>query len=156
MKVSSGLLMFRGERDRVEVFLAHPGGPFFARKDLGHWTIPKGLVEKNEDDLTAAIREFEEETGMKPKGPYYKLGEVKQNSGKIVRAWAFEGGWPDGQKPTCNFCPVEWPPRSGKRIEIPEVDDARFFPFKEACQKMVAGQRPFLERLRNVLKSRKL
>ena len=122
---SAGLLLYRRTaRGELEVFLAHPGGPFWARKDEGVWTIPKGEYFEGEEPLTAAQREFREETGFEAHGEFFELGTVKQTGGKLVSAWAFEGDC-DPAKLTSNLCTVEWPPRSGKRIEIPEVDRNR-------------------------------
>lgn len=146
-KTSAGLLMYRLREGRVEVFLAHPGGPFFARKDDGHWTIPKGLVEPGEDLLGAAVREFREEVGLEPRGAFLTLGSIQQRSGKIVHGWAFEGEW-DGDPPIrSNLFSMEWPPLSGHWQRVPEVDRAQFFPLTEATRKIKAAQRPFIERL---------
>jgi predicted NUDIX family NTP pyrophosphohydrolase len=116
-KLSAGLLMYRRGRFGVEVFLVHPGGPLWRKKDLGGWSIPKGEVLAGEDDLTAARREFEEETGIKPAGEFVSLGEIKQPSGKVVIAWAFEG---DGTPAIrSNTFSMEWPPKSGRTQEFP-------------------------------------
>jgi predicted NUDIX family NTP pyrophosphohydrolase len=119
-RTSAGLLMFRRKGDAVEVLLVHPGGPFWAKKDLGAWTIPKGELEEGEDSLTTARREFQEETGIEPSGPFHPLGSIKQKAGKIVHAWAFEG---DGAAETIqsNTIRMEFPPRSGQWSEFPEV-----------------------------------
>ena len=145
-KRSAGLLMYRRRSGAGEVFLAHPGGPFWAKKDAGAWTIPKGEYEPDEDALDAAQREFEEETGFKVEGPFVELGTVTQASGKVVSAWAVEGDC-DPEKLVSNYCEVEWPPRSRKRIEVPEVDRGAWYGIEEAKEKMFTAQAPFLERL---------
>lgn len=130
----------------------HPGGPFFAAKDHGVWTIPKGEFTPDEDALAAARREFQEETGFQLSGEFLPLETVRQNSGKIVSAWAIEGDC-DPAKLVSNFCPVEWPPRSGKQIEIPEVDRGEWFTMDEARRRMMPAQTPFLDRLEAILNS---
>jgi len=145
-KESAGLLMFRIHSNTLQVLLAHPGGPFWKNKDAGVWTIPKGEVKEGEDYLAAAQREFEEETGLKPNGPFHPLGTVTQKSGKVVHAWAFQGDC-DPSKIHCNTCEIEWPPRSGKMITIPEIDRADFFTIAEATEKLNPAQVPFLQRL---------
>lgn len=148
-KRSAGLLMYRRGGDGLEVFLAHPGGPFWAKKDA--WTIPKGEYENSEDPLDAARREFQEETGFAPIPPFVSLGEIRQPNGKIVTAWAFEGDC-DPAALTSNTCLVEWPPRSGRRIEIPEVDRGAWFAIETAGPKMFKGQAALLERLVEAVK----
>jgi predicted NUDIX family NTP pyrophosphohydrolase len=144
-RLSAGLLMFRKSESDTEVFLVHPGGPFWKNKDIGAWSIPKGEVLPEEDHLIAAMREFEEETGIKPKGRFIPLGDLKQRSGKMVVAWAFEGdASPDIR---CNTFTMEWPPKSGRIQEFPEVDRAEWFPLAEARTRMHAGQAEFLDRL---------
>jgi predicted NUDIX family NTP pyrophosphohydrolase len=150
-KRSAGLLMYRRGNGGVEVFLVHPGGPFWAKKDLGAWTVPKGQYDESEPALDAAKREFEEETGVVPRGNFVGLGEVRQPSGKIVSAWAFEGDC-DPDKLTSNLCQFEWPPRSGRFIEIPEVDRGAWFSMTEARARIRAAQQPFLDRLLRELK----
>lgn len=130
----------------LEVLLAHPGGPFWARKDEGAWTIPKGECGDEEEPLVAARREFEEETGACCEGPFLPLGEVRMRSGKRVAAWACEGDM-DPAALRSNTCEIEWPPRSGKRLEIPEVDRVGWFGLEAARLKLLEAQRPFLERL---------
>jgi predicted NUDIX family NTP pyrophosphohydrolase len=115
----------------LEVLLVHPGGPSWAKKDLGAWSIPKGEYHEQENPLEAAIREFREETGLDASGPFLELGSVRQAGGKIVSAWAFEGDC-DPTAITSNLCRMEWPPRSGRQIEFPEVDRARWFTVKDA------------------------
>src|SRR6266536_281316 len=134
-ETSAGLLMFRRCRGAIEVLLVHPGGPFWKNKDEGAWTIPKGEIAEGEEPLSAAIREFEEELGFKPNGPFRELTPVKQKGGKVVHAWAFEGDCEPSQIKSNTFM-MEWPPRSGKQAEFPEVDRASFFNFEEAKTKI--------------------
>jgi len=136
--------MYRRGSGDLEVFLAHPGGPFWAKKDV--WTIPKGEYDEMESPLDAARREFQEETGFVPHGPFLELGEIRQPSGKIVTAWAFEGDC-DPKELKSNTCMVEWPPRSGRQIEIPEVDRGEWFTIPAARPKMFKGQAALLDRL---------
>jgi predicted NUDIX family NTP pyrophosphohydrolase len=145
-KRSAGLLMYRGREQDLEVFLVHPGGPLFAIKDAGAWSIPKGLYEQDEDPLNAAKREFEEETGFQPNAEYLALGELKQPSGKIVTAWAFEGDC-DPAKLVSNTFSMEWPRGSGRQIVAPEVDRGAWFTIPEAGTRILKGQQPFLGRL---------
>lgn len=148
-RISAGLLMFRHRKDKLEVLIAHPGGPFFARKDEGVWTIPKGEIAPGEDLLTRAQIEFEEEVGIPPENVerWIELGWIKQKGGKIVHAWAFEGDLPESFECKSNLFELEWPPRSGKYREFPEVDQACFFSMKKARRKLKATQVPFLDRL---------
>ena len=139
--------MFRRVESGVEVLLVHPGGPFFVNKDAGAWTIPKGEAAPEEDLLTRARVEFEEELGVAPVGEWIPLGSIKQKGGKTVHAWAFAGDLPDGFVLKSNEFEIEWPPRSGKRARFPEVDQARFFDDAEAREKINAAQVPFLDRL---------
>jgi predicted NUDIX family NTP pyrophosphohydrolase len=150
-RVSAGLLMFRIKYNKLEVLLAHPGGPFFARKDDGVWTIPKGEIAPGEDLLKRAQIEFEEELGIRPLGNWIDLGSIKQKGGKTVHAWAFEGDLPDSFKLKSNTFELEWPPRSGKLKQFPEIDRAEFFPEEIARQKINPAQLPFLDRLRAAL-----
>jgi predicted NUDIX family NTP pyrophosphohydrolase len=143
-KRSAGLLMFRRREPEVEVFLVHPGGPFWANKDVGAWMVPKGEYVDGELPLDAARREFQEETGFEASGEFIDLGTVKQASGKLVRAWAFEGDC-DPQKLTSNFCEVEWPPRSGRMVEIPEVDRGGWYSLSAAKSSILKSQQPFLD-----------
>jgi predicted NUDIX family NTP pyrophosphohydrolase len=143
---SAGLLMYRCGLQGVEVFLVHPGGPFFAKKDLGVWTIPKGEYLKGEEPLRAARREFQEETGFPLPESFLDLGSVKQAGGKVVSAWAFEGDC-DPSKMISNYCEVEWPPRSGRLIEIPEADRGAWFSIAEARERIKERQIPLLDRL---------
>jgi predicted NUDIX family NTP pyrophosphohydrolase len=146
-KQSAGLLMYRFRGGELEVFLAHPGGPFFAAKDDGAWSIPKGEFGPGEEPLAAALREFTEETGFAPAGELIPLGTVRQKSGKVVHAWAFEGDRDDSEAIRSNQFEMEWPPGSGRRLEFPEIDRAAFFAPAAARRKILAAQIPFLERL---------
>lgn len=145
MRVSAGLLMYRIRSEVLEVFLIHPGGPFFKNKDEGYWGIPKGEVNEGEPFVEAAKREFREETGIEPGKELKELGEIKQKGGKHVHAWAFEGDWSGIL--ISNYFSMEWPIRSGKMISIPEVDKAGFFSIKEAKKKMNSSQFELVERL---------
>lgn len=145
-KLSAGLLMYRGF-PALEVFLVHPGGPFFAKKDLGAWSIPKGLVEPGEDTRAAAIREFTEEVRLPIASELLELGSITQKGGKQVAAWAFAGDAPEGYVPPSNTFELEWPPRSGRKRAFPEVDRAEFFTLDVARTKLLEAQRPFLDRL---------
>ncbi len=145
--VSAGLLLFRRRADGgVEVFLAHPGGPFWARKDAGAWTIPKGLVDDGEDPVDAARREFAEETGIRPSGELLPLGSVRQKAGKTVHAWAWEGD-ADPAGIVSNHARVEWPPRSGRWVTYPEVDRCGWFAPEEAREKLIPAQAELVDRL---------
>jgi predicted NUDIX family NTP pyrophosphohydrolase len=130
----------------LEVFLVHPGGPHFAKKDLGYWTIPKGEYMDGEQPLQAAVREFQEETGFAASGKFLELGWIKQKGGKIVSAWAFEGDC-DPRKLVSNYCEVEWPPKSGRLIEIPEVDRGAWLSLAKAKERIKPTQIPLLDRL---------
>lgn len=146
-KVSAGLLLWRRRDESVEFLLAHPGGPYFARRDEGAWTLPKGAVEPGETPLQAAIREFKEETGFDPgDGPFVELGTIKQRSGKVVHGWSFEGDADPRALHSQRF-ELEWPPRSGRMRSFPEVDRVGFFAPPVARTKMIAAQVPFLDRV---------
>jgi predicted NUDIX family NTP pyrophosphohydrolase len=147
---SAGLLMYRKTGQILEVFLVHPGGPFWARKDEGAWSMPKGLIDEGEDRLEAAKREFAEETSIPPAEPYISLGEIRQKSGKRVHAWAFRGNGDLSQFKSNHFT-LEWPPKSGRMKEFPEVDRGGFFPIREARRKIVQSQSEFLDRLTEYL-----
>ena len=149
-KRSAGLLMYRRRESGIEVFLVHPGGPFWSKKDRGAWTLPKGEYEADEDPLEAARREFQEETGFLASGSFIDLGSVRQKSGKIVIAWAFEGDC-DPAKLVSNTCEIEWPPHSGKRVEIPEIDRGRWYGFADARDYIRAEQGELLDRLEQQL-----
>ena len=144
-------MMFRDSGGRLEVFLVHPGGPLWASKDKGAWTIPKGEYKKSEDPLDAARREFEEETGFDSTGEFLELGSIQQKSGKIVTAWAFRGDC-DPAKLTSNTCEIQWPPRSGRRIEIPEVDRGQWFSLDQARKYIREEQESLLDELCSLLK----
>jgi predicted NUDIX family NTP pyrophosphohydrolase len=143
---SAGLLMYRRRPEGLEVFLVHPGGPFWAGKDLGAWSIPKGEFNPGEDPLTAARREFLEETGFPAAGEFTPLTPLKQPSGKIILAWAVEGDCAAAAIRSNTF-DLEWPPRSGRRQQFPEVDRAAWFNLPAAREKIVKGQMGFLEEL---------
>ena len=144
---SAGILLYRRRDEQLEVLLVHPGGPFWARRDEGAWSIPKGEYVAGEDPLDAARREFEEELGTAPPdGPAQELGEIRQKSGKLVHAWALEGDL-DAEQIVSNTCEVQWPPRSGKLIEVPEVDRAEWFTLEEAREKINPAQVALLDRL---------
>ena len=146
--------MFRRKNNSLEFLLAHPGGPFWKNKDDGIWTIPKGEAQPEEDLLTRAPIEFEEELGTKPSGNFIPLGSIKQKGGKTVHGWAFEGDLPQNFELKSNTFQVEWPYRSGKFREFPEVDRAEFFPEEIARRKLKPAQTPFLDRLREALASK--
>ncbi|WP_334367137.1 NUDIX domain-containing protein [Bradyrhizobium sp. AZCC 1578] len=146
---SAGLLLFR-RVGGVQVLLGHPGGPFWSRKDQGAWTIPKGLIGSSESPLSAAQREFAEETGYRPGGEAIPLGSVKQPGGKVVHVWAIEEDW-DPADLQSNTFEMEWPPRSGRRLSFPEIDRASWFGIAEARLKMLKGQAAFLDRLLETL-----
>lgn len=150
--VSSGLLLYRRTTGSLEIFLAHPGGPFWARRDDGAWTIPKGMVDDGEDLLDAARREFREETGIEAAGPFAPLGSIKQKAGKTVHAWAWEGD-ADATAIVSNTTSTEWPRGSGKRITYPEVDRCAWFPVDVARVKINPAQAAFIDRLPSVLPS---
>jgi predicted NUDIX family NTP pyrophosphohydrolase len=145
-KTSAGLLLYRKGKDGIEVFLSHPGGPFFKKKDAGAWSIPKGEIVEGEDPLVAARREFEEETGCRPEGRFLPLSPVKQKSGKIVMSWAVEDRC-DADSITSNTFNLEWPPKSGRMQKFPEVDRAAWFTIEEAKQKINPAQAGLLDEL---------
>jgi predicted NUDIX family NTP pyrophosphohydrolase len=146
VKVSAGILLFRRPPPDLEVMLVHPGGPFWAKKDEGAWSIPKGLANEGEDLLAAAKREFLEETGMAVDGEFLDLGAHKQPSGKTIAAWACEG---DFDPATLNSNPfsLEWPPRSGRMTEFPEIDRAAWYSIDDALVKISKGQKPIVAAL---------
>jgi predicted NUDIX family NTP pyrophosphohydrolase len=145
-QLSAGLLMYRGSGEKTEVFLVHPGGPFWAKKDEGAWSIPKGLPSAGEDLLAAAQREFHEETGFTAEGEFKSLGAFKQPGGKIVHAWAVEGDCDPAQL-VSNLFEMEWPPKSGRHPRFPEIDRAAWFRPAEALLKILRGHRPILFKL---------
>jgi predicted NUDIX family NTP pyrophosphohydrolase len=146
-RVSAGLLMYRITGGEVEVFIAHPGGPWFPNRDYDVWTIPKGELEHGEDLLAAAIREFEEEVGIKPTGPYTELGSIRQKGGKTVHAWAFAGDYDADRPIQSNLVQIEWPPGSGNWADWPEIDRAGFFTLAAARERLKISQHPLLDRL---------
>lgn len=152
-KTSAGLLMYRRRGSDLEVLLVHPGGPFWWKRDLGSWSIPKGEMNAGEDLLAVARREFEEETGVRPKGTFADLGWIRQKGGKTVYAWAVEGEL-DPAVIRSNTFTLEWPPGSGRIEEFPEVDRASFFSVGEAKARINPGHVPLLERLAQVLRER--
>jgi predicted NUDIX family NTP pyrophosphohydrolase len=149
-KRSAGLIMYRKRPTGLEVFLVHPGGPLWAKKDDGSWTLAKGEYESDEAPLAAAQREFQEETGIIAAAPFAPLGSICQKSGKVVTAWAFQGDCNPADL-ISNMCEIEWPPRSGKRIEIPEIDRGAWFSLKRARLYIRAEQVPLLDALEQLL-----
>jgi predicted NUDIX family NTP pyrophosphohydrolase len=149
-KRSAGLLAYRMRGGRMEVFLVHPGGPFWKRKDAGAWTIPKGEIAPGEDELAAARREMAEETGFAPEGPFQPLPPIRQKAGKVVVAWAVETDC-DPAALRSNLFSMEWPPRSGRMAEFPEVDRAGWFTLEEARAKLLESQHPLLDALESLL-----
>ena len=143
---SAGILLYRVKNKVVELFLVHPGGPFWQKKDIGAWTIPKGEFTVTEDALTAAKREFEEETGVALSGNFIELSPVKQKAGKLIHAWAAEGDI-DASSISSNSFSLEWPPKSGKRQEFPEVDRAEWFEADKAKEKINPAQTSFIDEL---------
>src|SRR5262245_7245249 len=148
--VSAGLLLFRRTAGGLEVFLAHPGGPFWAKRDAGAWTIPKGVLNPGEEPLAAACREFQEETGFAPAGPFLPLGSVKQKAGKRVHAWAWEGD-ADPAAVRSNLMTTEWPRGSGRRLTFPEVDRCAWFDPQTARAKINPAQAEFIGVMEHLL-----
>jgi predicted NUDIX family NTP pyrophosphohydrolase len=151
-KKSAGILMYRSQKDVLEVLLVHPGGPFWTKKDIGSWSIPKGEYTDTEDPFTVAKREFEEETSFQVDGDFTPLTPLEQPSGKVVSAWTVEGDC-DASKIKSNTFLMEWPPRSGKKQEFPEVDRAEWFTIDTAKKKLLKGQVGFIEELCKLLKN---
>lgn len=149
-KTSAGVLLYRQRAGAVEVFLVHPGGPFWARKDVGAWTIPKGEIEPGEEPLDAARREFSEETGSVVAGPFVPLGSVRMRSGKVVLAWAAQGDI-DPAAIRSNVFSMEWPPHSGRQQQFPEADRAEWFSLIEARRRILSAQAPLLDGLAALL-----
>jgi predicted NUDIX family NTP pyrophosphohydrolase len=148
-KRSAGILMYRRRDGELQVLLGHPGGPFWAKKDAGAWSIPKGEIDAGEDPLAAAKREFAEETGLRPDGELVALTPIRQKGGKVVLAWAIEGDC-DARAIESNVFSMEWPPKSGKMAEFPEIDRAEWFSLDEARRRINPGQLPFIEELQEV------
>ena len=151
-QISAGLLLFRRPNGELQIFLAHPGGPFWKNKDAGAWTIPKGLVEEGEDLLAAARREFAEETGIEPLAPFLPLGSIRQKAGKVIHAWAWEGD-ADPAAIQSNLTRVELPRGSGRWLSIPEVDRCDWFAPAIAREKINPAQAELIERLEALLTS---
>ncbi len=151
-KTSAGILLYRRKDDVLRVFLIHPGGPFFANKDAGAWSVPKGELDEGEDALAAARREFEEETGCGLEGPFTPLSPIKQKGGKIVLAWATEGDC-DADAIRSNTFALEWPPKSGSVRDFPEVDRAGWFTVDEAKKKINFAQAALLDELVSKIKA---
>ena len=149
-RISAGLLMYRIHDGKLQVLLAHPGGPYFKNKDEAAWSIPKGEVEGDEDLLETAQREFEEETGITPTGPFIALSAIKQKGGKIVHAWASKSDC-DPSAIVSNTFTMEWPPKSRRQVEFPEIDRADFFDVVAAKRKIKAGQEALIEELEGIL-----
>lgn len=149
-KISAGLLMYRLRQDRIQVLLVHPGGPLFQKKDEGYWTIPKGEIDPGEDLFETALREFHEETGLNPTGPFIPLSAIRQKGGKIVHAWAFAGDC-DPHQIVSNSFTIEWPPKSGRLVEFPEVDRAEFFDLIDAKKRIKVAQADLLEELERLV-----
>ena len=151
-KISAGLLWYRFQNTLPEVFLVHPGGPFWQKKDIGAWSVPKGELDKDEDALDAAKREMKEETGIDPEKPglrsssFLALAPVRQKGGKMVCAWAVQGDF-DASEIDCNTFEIEWPPKSGKKKLFPEIDKGGWFTISEAKNKIIPGQLPLIEEL---------
>jgi predicted NUDIX family NTP pyrophosphohydrolase len=149
-KRSAGLLIYKEREGALEIFLVHPGGPFWVRKDLGSWSIPKGEYSPGENPLRAARREFREETGFDAEGAFIELAEIRQKGGKYVKTWAVEGDYnPAAIK--SNAFSLEWPPNSGKQAEFPEIDRAAWFALKTAREKILPSQLPLLDELEELL-----
>jgi predicted NUDIX family NTP pyrophosphohydrolase len=147
---SAGILLFRRRDGDIELLLGHPGGPFWGRKDLGAWSIPKGLIAPGENPLAAARREFAEETGKNPSGELIPLGEARQPGGKVVHVWAVQSDWDPADLQSNSF-EMEWPPRSGRRQRFPELDRAAWFSVDDARMKILKGQARFIDRLLEAL-----
>ena len=153
-RVSAGLLMYRIQDGKLQVLLAHPGGPMFKNKDDGVWTIPKGEVDPGEDLLETAKREFTEETSVRPNGPFIPLTPITQKGGKIVHAWAFKGDCDPGTIVSNTFS-IEWPPRSGRLMDFPEIDRAEFFDVAAASRKIKAAQTALVDELQGVVEPKR-
>lgn len=153
MKQSAGILLYKINEGEIFVFLAHPGGPFWKNKDSGAWSIPKGELKENEDALKAAKREFEEETGIKLSGAFIPLNSVKLKSGKLIHAWALEKDL-DAEAIKGNEVEIIWPPKTGKKILIPEIDKAEWFSVENALQKVNPAQADLITQLVRIIHNR--
>lgn len=147
---SAGLVLFRRRERGLEIFLAHPGGPLWKGRDIGAWTIPKGLIDEGEDPLAAAQREFREETGIEATGPFLPLGSIRQKAGKVVHGWAWEGD-ADATATTSNSAKLEWPRKSGRWVSYPEIDRCGWFTAEQAREKLNPAQAEFIGRLEALL-----
>ncbi|MFX0557853.1 NUDIX domain-containing protein [Maribacter sp. CXY002] len=152
-KTSAGILFYKFHNNTLEILLVHPGGPFWTNKDKGAWSIPKGEIEHNEGLLQAAIRETIEELGIKPKGDFLKLSKQKQKNGKIIHAWALHQAI-DVKKIKSNTFEMVWPPNSGRKKSFPEIDKAAWFKIKEAKEKILEGQKGFLNELSSIIQNK--
>jgi predicted NUDIX family NTP pyrophosphohydrolase len=148
---SAGILAFRKNAKGIEIFLMHPGGPFWKNKDVGAWSIPKGEIDETESEIDAAKREFEEETGIKIKGELIALQPIRQKNGKLVTAWALDQDI-DAAGITCNLFEMEWPPKSGKYQQFPEMDRAEWFSVTTAKEKIIPAQAALIDQLEEILK----
>ncbi len=155
MKQSAGILLYQIHKKNLQVLLVHPGGPFWAKKDAGAWTIPKGEFDDNEEPVAAAKREFEEETGQPVTGELILLKPLKQKSGKLIHAWAVEGTM-DVTQLKSNTFEIPWPPKSGKIQSFPEIDKAQWFSIEEANEKIIPGQGGFISELKTLLEEKRL
>lgn len=153
-KISAGILMYHFKEGRPQVLLVHPGGPLWDKKDIGAWSIPKGLVDGDEDAIETAKREFEEETGFKVSGRFIPLSQQRTRSGKIIKAWAVEG-YIDASNIKSNIFEMEWPPHSGRIREFPEVDRAGWFNIDEAKKRIIPSQLGFIEELERIISERR-
>jgi predicted NUDIX family NTP pyrophosphohydrolase len=153
-KRSAGIVLYRLKNGELEIFLVHPGGPFWINKDAGAWSIPKGEIEEGEDPLAVAVREFKEETGQQITGDFEQLQPVKQKAGKIITAWAVKGNV-DENRIISNTFEIEWPPKSGKMRAFPEIDKAEWFGISDARDKINPGQVGLLDELTHKLKLKK-
>jgi len=153
--LAAGLLMCRMTL-HLEFFLVHPGGPYFRGKDAGRWTIPRGIPESEEILVVTACREFYEETGIHPWPPYFDIGTIKQKDGKVVHAWTFAGKWDPAEGISCNTFDLEWPPRSGKVVSFPEVDQARWTDYQTAAKYIIPEQIAFLDRAQTIFTKPKI
>jgi predicted NUDIX family NTP pyrophosphohydrolase len=154
VKTSAGILVYKNIQESIVILLVHPGGPFWAKKDLNSWSVPKGEFNESEDPFEAAKREFSEETGFLPEGEFIRLETVKQPGGKIIHTWAVNGDF-DVSGLKSNLFTMEWPPKSGRSKEFPEIDRAEWFAVETAKLKIVKGQIPIIENLEFILENKK-